>query len=156
MEMQMPRPGPEHEVLKRFTGDWTGEETMFPAPWHPEQRTTRGRTVCKMLDGFFAVSDYVQHSGKEVSFQGHGVYSWDPAAREYVMYWFDSMGGAGGVARGTLDGDVLTFETTSPMGRHRYRYTLGAEEMVFEMAIRPEGADWHEMMRGVYRPTQGR
>ena len=72
------------------------------------------------------------------------------------MYWFDSMGGAGGVARGTLDGDVLTFETTSPMGLHRYRYTLGAEEMIFEMAIRPEGADWHEMMRGVYRPTQGR
>jgi len=107
-----------------------------------------------VLEGFFVVSEYEQKAGDQVTFRGHGVYSWDREEEEYVMYWFDSMGGAGGVARGVLEGNVLTFRNTSPMGHHRYRYTLGADEQTFEMAMSPDGEDWQPNMLGRYRPVR--
>ena len=150
--MHMPQPGPEHEILERFCGHWGGEETMFPSPWSPEQRTVNGDIRARMLDGYFAVSEYEQTDGEKVSFRGHGVYSWDPKKERYLMYWFDSMGGAGGVAEGTLEGNQLTFENTSPMGQHRYRYTFEDGLTVFEMSVSQDGKDWQKMMEGRYTP----
>ena len=69
------------------------------------------------------------------------------------MYWFDSMGGAGGVAKGKFENDTLTFLNTSPMGHHRYRYTFGDGETVFEMAMSPDGDNWTTMMEGRYQPA---
>ncbi len=109
-----------------------------------------------MLDGFFAVSDYVQRNGDEVTFRGHGVYSWDPAASCYKMYWFDSMGGPGGLADGQLEGNVLTFQSESPMGKHRYRYTFSDNETKFEMAMSEEGESWQDLMVGLYRRVRSR
>ncbi|MDA1266194.1 MAG: DUF1579 family protein [Planctomycetota bacterium] len=153
MEYQMPTPGPAHEVLARMAGEWTGDETMLPSPFHPEEQKRTSTNSARMLEGFFLVSDYEQRSGDEVTFRGHGVYSWDAAAEEYVMYWFDSMGGAGGVARGKLEGDVLTFQSRSPMGHHRYRYTIGDGGYRFEMAMSQDGQDWPTFMEGTYSPS---
>ncbi len=149
----MPRPGPEHEVLKKLSGRWQGSETMMPSPWSPEQQERHGRIEARVLEGFFVVSDYEQRMGDQVTFRGHGVYSYDPPKQEYVMYWFDSMGGAGGVARGKFQGNQLTFENTSPMGRHRYRYTFEAKTTVFEMSMSPDGKEWHLLMKGTYQPA---
>lgn len=150
---EMPRPGPEHEVLKQMTGAWVGAETLFPSPWSPETRERMGHIRARMLDGFFAISDYEQKSGDEVTFRGHGVYGFDPSSEEYVMYWVDSMGGAGGVARGTLEGNVLTFQNESPMGHHRYRYTFGDGTMRFQMAMSKDGASWSELMDSHWKPA---
>ena len=150
MEFQMPTPGPAHEVLARMAGEWIGDETLLPSPFHPEGAKRTSTSSSRMLEGFFLVTDYVQSSGDEVSFRGHGVYSWDPAAEEFIMYWYDSMGGAGGVARGKLEGDVLTFLNTSPMGHHRYRYTLGEAGYRFEMAMSQDGEEWSTFMDASY------
>ncbi|MCP3918916.1 MAG: DUF1579 domain-containing protein [bacterium] len=151
MEMQVPQPGPEHERLAQLAGEWKGEEIMSPSPWSPVEQRRVGHIRARMLEGFFVVSDYEQTMDGEVAFRGHGVYSWDPAAGEYVMYWFDSMGGAGGVARGHLEGNQLTFQNTSPMGHHRYRYTFEDGGMVFEMAMSPDGEEWQTLMKGQYQ-----
>lgn len=153
MDPHMPRPGREHETLARLTGAWIGDETMYPSPWSPEERKTTARIQARLLDGFYAVSDYEQRDGDEVTFRGHGVYAWDPATKEYLMYWFDSMGGPGGVARGTLEGNQLTFRNETPMGHSRYRYTFHDDETVFEMAMSPDGEAWQDMMRARYRPA---
>lgn len=153
MEFQMPQPGSEHAALSRMCGNFNGTEVMMPSAWSPEQKESTSTITARMLDGFFVISDYEQQVGGQVTFRGHGVYSWDPQAACFKMYWFDSMGGAGGIADGHLEGDVLTFENTSPMGRHRYRYTFHADHIVFEMAIAPEGGQWSTMMEATYRPA---
>jgi hypothetical protein len=113
-----------------------------------------GRIRAKVLESFFVVSDYEQKDGNQVCFRGHGVYSWDPQAEEYVMYWFDSMGGAGGIARGRLEGNQLTFQNSSPMGHHRYRYTFESNtSTVFEMAMSQDGKSWQVLMVGRYKPA---
>lgn len=152
MQFEMPRPGPEHEVLAKLAGKWSGPETMMPSPWSPERQERRGSIDARVLEGFFVVSDYVQKAGDDVTFRGHGVYSFDPQAKEYRMYWFDSMGGAGAVASGRYEGNRLTFLNRSPMGHHRYRYTFEEGETVFEMAMSPDGETWNELMEGRYRP----
>jgi Protein of unknown function (DUF1579) len=153
MHMEMPKPGPEHEILAKLAGEWSGEETMLPSPWSPEKRTCHGHIRGRVLDGFFVVSDYEQKSGDKVSFRGHGVYAWDPKAQEYLMYWFDSMGGPGGVAKGFYEGNQLTFRNTSPMGHHQYRYTFEPKQTVFEMAMSQDGKSWQPMMVGRYKPA---
>ena len=153
MDMHMPKPGVEHDNLAKLAGNWAGEETMFPSPWSPEKQQRFGSTRARVLDGFFVISEYEQRAGDQVTFRGHGVYSWDPEAKEYLMYWFDSMGGAGGVARGRLEGNQLTFQNTSPMGHHRYRYTFNDGETVFEMAVSQDGKAWQPMMEGHYKPA---
>lgn len=153
MQFEMPRPGPAHAKLKQLSGRWAGPETMLPSPWSPQEEQRFGRIDARVLEGFFVISEYEQKAGDQVTFRGHGVYSYDPKAEEYVMYWFDSMGGAGGVARGRLEGNQLTFQNTSPMGHHRYRYTFHQGETVFEMAMSQDGSKWDVMMVGKYKPA---
>lgn len=153
MQMHMPQPGPQHEILARLSGEWRGEETMFPSPWSPQEQKRSGHIRARVLDGFFVLSDYEQTAEGQVTFRGHGVYSFDPQAQEYLMYWFDSMGGAGGVARGRYEGNQLTFRNTSPMGHHRYRYTFEDGLTVFEMALSADGEDWQPQMEARYRPA---
>ncbi len=153
MEMQMPTPGPEHEILAKMAGEWIGDETMFASAWCPEEKQSHGHLQTRVLDGFFVISDYEQKMADQITFRGHGVYSVDPESKEYLMYWFDSLGGAGGVARGHYEGNQLTFLNTSPMGHHRYRYTFGDASMRFEMAISQDGENWNDMMDARYCPA---
>lgn len=151
MQFEMPKPGPEHEKLHQLCGEFTGTETLLPSPWSPERQERTCTLRARSLENFFVVSDYEQYMGDQVTFRGHGVYSWDPSAECYRMYWFDSMGGAGGVADGHMEGNVLTFQSQSPMGHHRYRYTFEGSHVKFEMAMSQNGSDWETSMEGIYR-----
>ena len=148
---ERPRPGPKHEVLKKLTTKWSGEEVMHPSQWSPEEKRTIGSSEGRMLEDFFAVCDYVQRDGDEVTFRGHGVYGYDGATDEYTMHWFDTMGGPGGVARGKFEGNVLTFENESPMGKHRYRYTFEDGRTLFQMSMSHDGGEsWSANMDATY------
>lgn len=154
MKMEMPQAGPAHAQLARMSGHWRGQETMMPSPWSPKEERRTGILQARVLEGFFVVSDYEQlDASGATSFRGHGVYSYDPHSETYKMYWFDSMGGPGGVAEGRLEGDELTFENSSPMGRHRYRYTFGDGTLRFEMSMAPDGQAFQTLMVGEYRPA---
>ena len=152
MDMELPQKGPEHEELARLVGEWKGRERMLPSPWSPTEQERNSQISARMLEGFFLISDYEQRDADgQVCFRGHGVYGWDPRGELYTMYWVDSMGGPGGRAEGRLEGDVLTFENSSPMGHHRYRYTFeGSDAYTFEMAMSADGSNWHQLMEGHY------
>jgi hypothetical protein len=68
------------------------------------------------------------------------------------MYWFDSMGeGAVTAARGTWEGDTLTFAHKTPMGHARYIYQLlGADRYHFRIEQSRDGQEWRPMMEGTY------
>jgi len=92
--MEKPTPTPEHESLAAFAGKWQGEETLFPSPFSPQERTGIGHCHLRMeLGGFFLVSDYEETIDGHVFYRGHGVYGYDPKEERFTMHWFDSMGG---------------------------------------------------------------
>jgi hypothetical protein len=154
MQIEMPVPQPEHKKLEALTGTWTGEEKMHPSPWDPQGGPATSRTEGRVaLGGFFVITNYTQHRNGQLSYEGHGVYGWDPAKRAFLMWWFDSIGSIPpGPARGVWEGNTLTFSSTSPMGHQRYVYTFeGHDRQRFRLEQSQDGKQWTLFMEGTYR-----
>ena len=86
----MPKPGPEHEVLKMDVGTWDAVVEFVPAPGAPPT-TSKGIEVNKLgCGGLCLISDF---TGEAMGnpFQGHGVLTWDAGKKKYVGSWTDSM-----------------------------------------------------------------
>ncbi|MCB9562547.1 MAG: DUF1579 family protein [Kofleriaceae bacterium] len=149
----MPEPGPPHANLARLAGTWRGDETLFPSPWSPEERTATGAFTARMgCDGLWLLSDYEESRDGAVFFRGHGVYGWDAARARYTMYWVDSMGGHPAETLGDWQDDVLTFSNQGAHGHGRYVYELdGADRYVFRILSSRDGEAWSPMMEGRYR-----
>jgi hypothetical protein len=152
--MEMPKPGDAHEKLGALVGEWAGEETLHPSPWDPVGGGAQAQVTNRWVaDGFAVVQEYEQRRNGRVTFRGHGVFWFDPGRGEYVMHWWDSMGGTAGEYRGRFDGDVLMLSAPMPQGGHsRTSWTLtGPDAHTFLMEVSPDGEVWQPAMEGRYR-----
>jgi hypothetical protein len=152
--MQMPKPTKQHEKLAALAGTWTGEETMFPAPWDPVGGTAQGTLKYKMdLDGFALVQEYVQKKkGAKGSFKGRGIIGYCSQEKKYLWHWADTMGGVpGSVTRGEWKGQKLVFQH-EVQGQHaRYTYTFHKDgSLGFQIEGSADGAEWNKLMQGRY------
>lgn len=150
--MQMPKPTEAHSRLQLFAGEWQGEEVMHPSPWSPTQMTAtaiiRGRIA---LDGFAAIGEYEQSMGGTCTFRGHAVYTYDQETQEYVLHWFDSMGGKCNVFRGRFDGNLCSLVSSSPMGQHRMTYDFrDPNRPRSRMEVSQDGRSWTPFFDGSY------
>jgi hypothetical protein len=151
--MDMPKPTQDHKRLEKLAGLWRGTEKMYPSQWDPKggeaQATTSTRVVCA---GFAVVCDYEQTRGGQRTFEGHGVYTWDPKKSQVVMHWFDSMGQGVDEFRGTWQGDKLTMTNQGPMGHMRISYTTAKPGvMTSMMETSQDGKAWSKLFEGTYR-----
>jgi hypothetical protein len=152
--MEMPKPGDAHEKLGALVGEWAGDETLHPSPWDPVGGGAQAQVTNRWVaDGFAVVQEYEQRRNGRVTFRGHGVFWFDPGRGEYVMHWWDSMGGTAGEYRGRFDGDVLMLSAPMPQGGHsRTSWTLtGPDAHTFLMEVSPDGEVWQPAMEGRYR-----
>ncbi len=152
--MEMPKPGDAHKKLDRLTGQWAGPETMYPAPWDPTGGPASARIVNRsIIDGFAVVQEYEQRRGGKVAFRGHGVFWYDALKQQYVLTWWDSMGGSSNEFRGRFNGDVLELSAPMPQGGHsRASFDLGTPgRYAFAMQISGDGQTWQPGMEGRYR-----
>src|SRR5262245_42488029 len=79
-----PKPGPEHEALKKHEGTW--DLTMKFGGME-----SKGTVTYKMdLGGLWLTSSLESEFGG-MKFQGHGMDSYDAAKKKYVGVWFDNM-----------------------------------------------------------------
>jgi hypothetical protein len=98
----MPKPGPEHAILKMDEGTWDAVVEFFPAPGAPPM-TSKGVEVNTIgCMGLCLISDF-KAEGAGGSFQGRGVVTWDPAKKKYVGSWTDSMSTGLAITEGTYD-----------------------------------------------------
>jgi hypothetical protein len=152
--MEMPKPGDAHKKLAPFIGEWSGPETMHPSPWDPAGGTATGHVTNRWVtDGFAVVQEYEQRRGGKVTFRGHGVFWFDPGKQEYVMTWWDSMGGTPNEFRGQFDGNALLLTSPNPQGGFsRAAWSLtGSGSHTFSMDVSPDGQTWKPSMEGRYR-----
>jgi hypothetical protein len=91
-----PKPGPEHELLKKMEGTWN--LTMKFGGME-----TKGTVTYKMdLGGLWLVS----HLESELfgqKFTGKGLDTYDPVRKKYVGLWADSMSTSPVIMEGTYD-----------------------------------------------------
>jgi hypothetical protein len=111
---QLPQPTKEHELLKRFVGEWESTAEAVAGPGMPAM-TCKGRSSAKMLGGFWVVieSETDMMGMKINALQSIG---YDPEKKKYVATWIDSMFNHKWDYAGALDasGKKLTFEAEGP------------------------------------------
>lgn len=96
-----PKPGPEHEILKKLVGTW---DTSMNAGG----MEFKGTITYKMeLGGLWLVGSMESDLFGE-KFHGKSMDSYDPAKKHYVGLWFDSMSTSPVSMTGTYDKEKKT------------------------------------------------
>lgn len=97
------RPGPEHEILKKMTGNW--DMTMKLGGM--ESKGTATYTM--ELGGLWLVGNVERDLGK---FSGRGFDTFDAAKKKYMAVWVDSMSTRATTMEGTYDAATRTMTMT--------------------------------------------
>ena len=109
------KPGPEHDKLKWFEGDWQVEMTDLMGP---KPSVDKGTQTSKMvMGGRFLDMDFDgRWHGK--FFKGGGYMGYNTVEKKYESFWIDSGGTGMSFMKGSVDstGKVYTFtgETSDP------------------------------------------
>ena len=150
--MQMPQMSDAHRRLHRLVGTWSGDEKLSPSPWDPTGGPAYGKSVNRaILDGFAVVHDYEQYRNGQVSFKGHGVFTWNAQENACYLHWFDSMATTVNTYRGQFDGDVLSLKSVDPNIKSRAVFDFGRpDSYAFRMDVSPDGEKWMTFMEGRY------
>ena len=95
------KPGPEHEMLKKWEGTWDTTMKMMGAE-------SKGVANYKMeLGGLWLMSDFEGELGG-MKFSGRGLDSYDPPKKKFVGIWVDSWSTSPMTMEGTYDKDKKT------------------------------------------------
>lgn len=91
-----PKPGPEHELLKKWAGTWDTTMKMMGME-------SKGVATYKMdLGGLWLTSTFEGDLGG-AKFSGRGLDSYDAGKKKYVGVWIDSMSTSPMLMEGTFD-----------------------------------------------------
>ena len=98
----MPKPGPEHAVLKMDVGTWDAVVEITPAPGAPAQKAKGVEVNTLGCGGLCLISDF-KADMMGTPFHGHGTTVWDAAKKAYVGSWTDSMSTGLALGQSTYD-----------------------------------------------------
>ncbi len=96
-----PKPGPEHEMLKKLEGSW--DLTMKFGGME-----TKGNVVYKMELGGLWLHGALESELFGTKFQGKSLDTYDAAKKKYIGIWIDSMGTQPMLMEGSYDKDKKT------------------------------------------------
>lgn len=102
-EIPMPKPGPEHDVLKADAGIWDATVEVTPAPGMQPMVSKGVETSVVGCGGLCLISDFKSEVMPGTPFHGHGITVWDPAKKKYVGSWTDSMSTGLAIGESTYD-----------------------------------------------------
>jgi hypothetical protein len=114
---QIPKPGPEHKVLEPLVGTFKAKVKMYMEPGKPPTESEGTMNRKWILDGRYLQEEF---EGKffDTPFKGQGMLTYDPAKKQYVATWADSMSLSITMMQGTYDDKTKTltyvYEETDP------------------------------------------
>lgn len=142
----LPKPGPEHEFLKKFEGDWDVTVSMGGTQ-------SKGSASYRITLGGFWLSEHFQGEFGGMKFEGRGTTGYDPLKKKYVTAWTDSMSPSLLIMEGTVAKDGKTFtgtgEAPNMEGKIEKMKTVydfkDKDSFVFTMYRVADGKDQEEM-----------
>jgi hypothetical protein len=135
------KPGPEHERLKMYEGNW---DAVMEMGGQSTKATATYKSIC---GGMWMASDFQGDLGG-IPFQGHGVDGYDQRKKKYVGAWFDSLTSAPLRFEGNYDPKtklvVMTGESVGADGKpEKFKTTTehkDKDHFTFKMyMVPPEG-----------------
>jgi hypothetical protein len=150
-EPEMPKPGPEHELLKKFVGDWDATVNFMGGEEKGSATYTLG------LGGFWLTETFTGDFGGQ-KFEGRGTTGYDPFKKKYVGTWIDSVSPTIMVMEGTYDKAANTLTDTGegigPDGKLQKLKDVtefaDKDTIVFTMYSVADGKD-QQMMKITYK-----
>lgn len=118
-------PGPEHEAIMAWAGDWTVKLRMRMAPDAPWDETTGTAKFSKTLGGRYIVQKLnctMKMGAMELPFDSLEIFGFNNVTKEYEAWWFDSMSTTGMYTHGKEVNGVIELrglikDPLSPEGR---------------------------------------
>jgi Protein of unknown function (DUF1579) len=108
-----PTPGPEHAVLKRFTGTWDVAVKMWEKPG-AEPMTMQATDESKLgCNGLWLLTSVHNVGGQP--FEGMAITGYDTAQKKYVSVWVESMSAPPAWSEGEFDSKTDTLTTHGDM-----------------------------------------
>lgn len=111
---EMAKPTKEHDWLKQFVGEWSGDLEIFMEPGKPPVKAKMTEKI-RSLGGFWTVSE---GTGEMAGFSYTSVLTigYDATKKKYVGTWIDSMSDRLWTFEGSVDkdGKTLTLEAEGP------------------------------------------
>jgi hypothetical protein len=151
-KQEMPKPGPEHQRLGAFVGNWTFAGEMKPGPMGPGGKVTGTDRIEWAPGNFFVQRSYVGKSPMGES-QGIEIFAYDGAKKVYTFNAFDSSGmiGAGTM---TVTGNTWTTTGTSTVGTATMRdrctleFEAGGSTLAIKCEMSTDGKAWTPTFEG--------
>jgi hypothetical protein len=144
----LPKPGPEHEILKKEAGVWDASvETTTPDGKTDVSKGLETNTL--MAGGLWLITDYKGKFGGQ-PFEGHGIMGYDPHKKKYIGSWADSMSAGLSTMEETYDASKKTMsgwmegpdENGKPMKMNAATVWKDDNTRVFTMAMTgPDGKE---------------
>ena len=146
-----PKPGPEHQKLAYFVGNWTSEGEMKPGPFGPGGKIT-GKDTCEWFEGKFSVICRSEGKSPMGPMRSIGILSYSPEEKVYTYYGTDNSGMVmTSVAKGTVKGDTWIYTDEGMMGGQKMKSRVTIKEVsptvqTFVMEIQGADGKWVPMM----------
>lgn len=116
-DFALPQPGPEHQALEPFAGDFTAEVKMWMGPGEPMVSTGKMHNAWD-LNGLYLRQTYTGDAvdGPFPNFAGRGWWGYNQTDKRYEGFWIDTAATAFQVEQGQAKGNVWTMigEMTNP------------------------------------------
>jgi uncharacterized protein DUF1579 len=145
----LPKPGPEHEILKQDVGTWDATVEMMQPGGQPPAVSKAVEVVTMIEGGLWTVTDF-KSTIMNTPFHGHGQNGYDPIKKKYVSTWIDSMSTGVTLGEATYDAKTRTMKgsmegpdmTGKTMKMNETVEWKDADTRVFTMATPgPDGKD---------------
>ena len=155
---EVPKPGPEHQRLAAFVGNWTFEGEMKPGPMGPGGKMT-GTDRIDWVPGNFFIQRLYQGKSPIGEMQGLEILGYDAARKVYTFNSFDNMGMRGSGTL-TVKGNTWTSTGTATMGttvmhdRCTLDFGAGATTLTIKCDMSTDGKTWAPTFEGKATKTK--
>lgn len=113
-EFELPKPGPEHALLKPLEGTFSSQVKMWMGPGDPTVSTGLMKNSFR-LNGLYLFHDYKgdQVEGPFPRFEGQGYFGFNSTSGRFEGLWVDNVSTAMQMETGTVDASGKIFEMLS-------------------------------------------
>jgi hypothetical protein len=151
------KPGPEHQRLGAFVGNWTFEGEMKPGPMGPGGKMT-GTDRIEWTPGNFFIQRSYQGKSPMGEMQGLEILAYDGAKKIYTFNAFDSLGN---IASGTMTvkgntwttNGTMTTGATTMRDRCSLEFGAGGSTLTMKCEVSTDGKTWTPTFEGTAKKT---
>jgi hypothetical protein len=148
---QPAKPGPEHQRLAYFVGNWKAEGEIKPGPMGPGGKMT-STDDCQWFEGRYSVICRSEATTPMGATKSIGILGYNTEEKVYTYYAVDNTNmNMASVPKGTVKGDTWTYTDESTMGGQKVKSRVTIKELSpkaynFRMDFQGPDGKWMPVM----------